>query len=176
MRFRHIVLGAVALSSIILTGCGTTEAVNPPWFSVNNANQTVDLTIAAGTNSTNGFANFNGYANGQMTVDIPVGYTVQVHFVNDGGIPFDFGIYNSVNKLAFPGAGASVSSMVNDSGAGVFPGQSSNFKFVASQVGDYRMENLLLRIDDQTRPENFGMWDWFDVTNGGTPQVVVSNS
>ncbi len=169
-------LGAIALSSVGLTGCGTTQAVNPPWFSVNNTTQTVNLTVAAGTNSVNGYANFNGYANGQMTVDVPAGYTVKVHFVNDGGIPFDIGIYNSVDKLAFSGAGASVSSMVNNSGAGVFPGQSKNFQFVASQVGNYRMQDLLLRIDAQSRPENFGMWDWFDVTNGGTPQVVVSNS
>ncbi|MHB1627181.1 MAG: sulfocyanin-like copper-binding protein [Bacilli bacterium] len=179
MKLVYGLAGVIAASSLILSGCGTNSAgavINPSWLTVNKSKRTVNLTVDAGVTSANGWANFNGYANGLMTVDIPVGYKVRLNFQNTGGIPFDIGIYNSVNRLAFPHAGMSVSAMVNDSSAGVFPGQSQTFTFVASKVGAYRMENLLDRIDAQSRPENFGMWDWFNVTPGGSPRVLVSSS
>ncbi|MHB1685430.1 MAG: sulfocyanin-like copper-binding protein [Bacilli bacterium] len=179
MKFVYGLAGLIATTGLILTGCGTNIAstvIKPSWFAVNTAQHTVRLTVDAGVTSANGWANFNGYANGLMTVDIPVGYKVKLNFQNTGGIPFGVGIYNSVNRLAFPNAGMSVSAMVNNSAAGVFPGQSQTFTFVASKVGAYRMENLLDRIDAQSRPENFGMWDWFNVTAGGTPHVLVSGS
>ncbi|MCY0875514.1 MAG: sulfocyanin-like copper-binding protein [Firmicutes bacterium] len=168
---------AAAGAVLLLSGCGTTTTTlaSSPWLKVDSAAHTVDLTLDAGLTSVNGWANFNGYANGNMAVNIPVGYKVNVTMNNDGGIPFEVGVYNGGNHLAFPGAGMSVSAMVANSAAGVFPGQSEQFSFVASKVGHYEIENLLDRIDAQTRPENFGMWDVLNVVSGGPSSITVQN-
>ncbi len=171
----YTALGATALCAGLLSGCGTLQTIAVPWLRVDAATKTVDLTLSAGSNSVNGYANFNGYANGQMTIQVPLGYRVNVMFNNKGGIPFEFGVYNQFQQLAFQGAGVSVPAMLANAGAGVFPGQSATWHFTASKVGSYRIENLLDRIDQQTRPENFGMWVRFDVVHRGTPHVMVNN-
>lgn len=162
---------------LLLTGCGTTTTTvaSSPWLSIDPATHTAKLTLDAGLTSVNGWANFNGYANGQMEINIPVGYKVDVTMNNDGGIPFEAGVYTANNELAFPGSGFSVAFMVANSSAGVFPGQSEQFSFVASKVGQYEIENLLDRIDAQKRPENFGMWDVLNVVPGSAGSVAIQN-
>ncbi|MHB1956439.1 MAG: sulfocyanin-like copper-binding protein [Sulfobacillus sp.] len=171
----YAALGAAALGAGLLSGCGTVQTIAVPWLHTDTAAKTVALTLNAGYNSANGYANFNGYANGQMTIQVPLGYRVLVTYNNVGGIPFGFGVYNQFQQLAFNGAGDSVSSMLANAGAGVLPGQHAKWQFTASKTGSYRIENLLDRIDQQTRPENFGMWVRFDVVRGGAPKVTVSN-
>jgi len=174
-RNKTLALGVLAAGSLLLSGCGSTQQAltSPSWLKVNAANHTATLVLTAGLDSVNGWANFNGYANGQMTVQIPEGYKVTMIMNNNGGIPFDAGVYTVGNHVAFPGSANSVSSLVANSAAGVFPGQSEQFTFVASKAGKYEIENLLDRIDWQTKPENFGMWDWLVVTPGSTAGAIV---
>lgn len=176
-RPRNLVWLAAGCGLLLLTGCGATPTTlaSSPWLVVNSSARTATLTLDAGLTSANGWANFNGYANGQMQVNIPVGYKVNLIMNNDGGIPFEAGVYTATNNLAFPGSGLSVPFLVANSSSGVFPGQSEQFTFVASKTGSYQIENLLDRVDDQTKPENFGMWDVLNVVPGNTGSIVVQN-
>jgi len=176
-RKRIAGMAAVLAAGALLAGCGTQQATpqSVNWLKVNPATHTATLMLTAGLDAVNGWANFNGYANGQMAVNIPTGYKVTMIMQNNGGIPFEAGVYTVNNHVAFPGSANSVSSLVANSAAGVFPGQSEQFTFVASKPGRYEIENLLDRIDGQTNPENFGMWDWFNVVSSGTGGVTVES-
>lgn len=173
---RKLGIGSALAGCLLVSGCGVSETTlsSSPWLHIDSTTHTATVILDAGLTSVNGWANFDGYANGQMAVNIPVGYKVKLIMNNDGGIPFDAGVYTVSNHVAFAGSANSVSSLVSNSAAGVFPGQSERFSFVASKVGRYEIENLLDRIDYQTKPENFGMWDWFNVVPAdNTGSVVV---
>lgn len=167
---------AVAIGAgLLLTGCGNaTTNAHPKWMTVNKATKTVNLTVKGGLTRNNERQNFNGYANGQMTIKIPVGYTVHVKFINDGGIPEDIGIYTpKSHQLAFKKAGDSIQAITENPTAGAYPGHSLSFTFQANKVGTYRIENLLNRFPEfpKNAQHATGDWDVFQVTNGGSPSV-----
>ncbi|QQE77498.1 sulfocyanin-like copper-binding protein [Alicyclobacillus sp. SO9] len=169
---------AVAIGAgLLLTGCGNaTTNAHPKWMKVDTATKTVNLTIKGGSTRNNERQNFNGYANGQMQINIPVGYTVHVKFINDGGIPEDIGIYTpKSHQLAFKNAGDSIKAIVANPGAGAYPGHSLKFTFTADKVGTYRMMNLLNRFPQfpNNTQHGTGDWDVFKVTPGGSPSVQI---
>ncbi|MFN2433634.1 MAG: sulfocyanin-like copper-binding protein [Gemmatimonadota bacterium] len=74
------------------TGAGTagrdTLPGEPEWMSVDEAQKTVRFDVVAGKDATNSAWNFNGYANGDMTITVPQGWTVVMTFSNrDGDVP-----------------------------------------------------------------------------------------
>ena len=159
---------------LLLSGCGTNAASSASsWMQVNTATKTVKLTVDEGYNNTNGFLNFNGYAYGQMTVTVPLGYRVAVTVTNDGGMPAEFGIYNANDNLVFQGSGDSVTEILGNPGGGIFPGESETYRFVAAKPGTFMMANLIDRIPGKGQQDN-GMWDTFRVVQGGAPGVSVS--
>jgi len=176
MRRNVVVSCLVSVVALMGTaGCGSTNgAVNPSWMKVDSANMKVTLNLEAGYNQTNGSENFNGYANGQMVVTIPVGYHVTVNYGNGAGIPMDIGVYDSNNQLAFKGAGDSISDITLNPTSGVYPGQSETLNFTVDQTGTYKIENLLTRFPEDTQTQqDTGMWDVLQVVQSGTPSIQV---
>lgn len=187
---KRVLLAAAAAASLALTGCGqgpaalsarlslnpyTRRPVHPvAMLSSDPSARTATLIVDAGYNSTNDWANFNGYANGQMTVTIPLGYQVHIEFTNDAGIPYDLGVYTASGQLAFPGAGNSVQELADNASAGVLPGESETLSFSASSLGHFRMESLLYRFPNNTPSRTaMGMWAAFNVVPSGNPEVTV---
>ncbi len=159
---------------LMLSGCGTYASTSTSaWVKVDAARKTIMLTLDEGYNSTNNYLNFNGYAHGQMTVTVPLGYKVTVKVANEGGIPAEFGIYNANNQLVFKGAGDSIAQILGNPAGGILPGNSETYHFVASKPGDFKMANLIDRIAGKGQQAN-GMWDNFQVVSGGAPGVSVS--
>lgn len=64
------------------------ETLTPSWMKAYAEAKTVTIELVAGWNANNGALNYNGYYKGDVTVVIPMGWTVEVDFRNhDGMLP-----------------------------------------------------------------------------------------
>lgn len=175
---RRIILsgGILALPTVLMTGCGTVTNSTPSSLMVTNPTaRTADIYLITGYNRNNLWNNFNGYANGKLSVTVPVGYKVALHVTNDGGVPYDVGVYTKDQQLAFSGAGNSLSDYVQNPSAGIMPGSSVTYSFVANRIGDYQLADLLyLFPSHQPTRLPIGMWGEFHVTSTGTPHVTTT--
>lgn len=178
MRFGKIaMLGAVMVSGMtVLAGCGSQQTnLTSKFMTVDPTTQTVKINLVAGYNEANDNQNFDGYANGQMTISVPEGYNVELDVSDNGGIPADVGVYTSSKKLAFPGAGDSIGTLFSNAVAGLSPGQSETLKFVPDATGTYQLanyDNRFMQLGDNAY-QNMGMWAVFKVTNGGSPSITA---
>ena len=180
----------LALGAVALFGCGSDEEDDRPasepdpatmvdaaastampadWISVDDATRTVGITLVAGETDANNRWNFNGYANGETTVVVPVGYTVTVNFENR-----DPAHYHSVGVLAkvasyppifddatpvFDGAiTPNATSMTESTAPG---GGTESITFVASAAGEYAL------VCPVPAHAVTGMWIGFEVSESG---------
>jgi hypothetical protein len=169
-RFGFII--SIAAVGLLLASCSPALATTPlkagaVLTSVNPTGKTVRLIlIATYTNNYGGF-NFDGYGAGEMTLRIPIGWTVDVTCKNDSTAltqscaVVDLSISPTGGPIAF--AGANTPNPAN----GLAYGASATFSFVASKIGRYRVACLV------SGHEADGMWDWLIVTPGGRPSVSV---
>jgi len=170
VNLRHLASGIVAASVVLAAGAGAfahpkpkphARPAAPSVVKTIAAKKTVVFTVNAGQGAGNSGMNFDGYANGQMTVTVPTGWTVDVVFKNVGGLPHSVVFepfkenMNSQNPLpAFKGA-QSPSPV-----AGTAPGSGANFHFVANKAGKYRI------ICAYPGHAALGMWDVLMVKPG----------
>jgi hypothetical protein len=164
-------LGLVA--AIGLSACGSTGASAPmkpsEILTFDAITMTVHLELdASATSAFSGF-NFDGYGGGAMTVRVPVGWTVNVTCRNDSTVlTHSCAIVDGGPLTVTGGAVAFQGASIPNATSGLVFGASAGFTFVTSKVGTYRIDCLV------TAHELDGMWDWFVVTQGGRPDVVVS--
>src|SRR2546422_7790736 len=59
---------------------------DPAWLSYDAATKTVNFHLIAGLTGLNGALNFNGFRDGGLTLTVPVGWTVVMHFRNHDGM------------------------------------------------------------------------------------------
>ena len=130
--------------------------------------RTVDITSRAAYAGISGEMNFDGYANGRLTLHVPYGWLVSVTCVNDSHLLLhscavvpDVPATLGARPLAFPEASSP------DPTTGSRPGTSTTFEFVANHVGSYRIACLVHghEID--------GMWDYLVVEQGVSPSATV---
>src|SRR5437016_13088832 len=57
-------------------------AVDPLWLQVDSVTKTVTFQLVAGLTGLNGALNFNGFRDGGLTLTVPLGWTVVMHFRN----------------------------------------------------------------------------------------------
>jgi sulfocyanin len=77
--------------------------LTPSWMKVDTAAKHVALDIVAGFNANNGALNFNGYFAGDMSVIVPIGWTVTIHFRNnDAMLPHSLVVTKAFTKGHFP--------------------------------------------------------------------------
>src|SRR5712691_10169109 len=134
------------------------------WLSFNKAAKTVNLRLIAAYNDAYGGYNFNGYGKGQVLVEVPQGWRVNVHCVNNSSsMLHSCAIVRGVGGTvpAFPGASSATPQ------AGLPPRHSVAFSFAAARVGSYRIACLV------PGHELAGMWDAFDVAHRRLPAVVL---
>lgn len=122
------------------------------------AGRTVEFTLVAGKTGANGTLNFNGYARGMMTVTVPAGWRVVVHYRNGSALRHSFDVIPYTGKQpdnAPPPvfAGASTKDLV--SGIGV--GREETISFVAGRPGKYE---FLCGVLGHALA---GMWDYLVV-------------
>jgi len=146
------------------------------WFRVDEANQSVHMTITAGSVSDAiGYWNFNGGTNGDMTITVPEGFTVVIDFKNDDpNMAHSLGISATTSgfgamiqpDVAFEGALTSNPTSMVDA---TMPGQEESITFVASAAGDYAM---VCYIPGHAAT---GMWIYFNVSADGSYGVLGGN-
>ncbi len=123
------------------------------------AGKTVGLDLIAGKTSANSNLNFNGYAKGAMTITVPVGWTVVVHYKNNTAARHSFVVIDYTGKQPDKGIppvfkGATTRDPVDGVGAG----HEETITFVADRAGKYEFMCGVLGHAFS------GMWDFLVVS------------
>jgi plastocyanin len=136
--------------------------VRPVATATPQQSPTPTLKLEAGSEDANRGLNFDGKYKGQMVVTVPLGWTVNIKFSNQGSINHSAAVVTASGTTpVFAGASTP------DPTVGTAPGQAAPFTFTASKVGSYRIACLL------PGHEGLGMWDSFVVASGGLPSVKL---
>lgn len=141
-RIRHLLAG---IALVLLGTAGNVQpaaskAAAPPWMRVDAAHKRVSFTVTAAQGGANGTLNFNGYANGQMTVTVPTGWRVHIDFVNSGAgaLPHSLEVIRDSGKIPPQGITPAIAKAVSrDLIDGVPPQQTDAFDFTAAPAGRY---------------------------------------
>jgi sulfocyanin len=165
---------AVVIAGATLAGCGSSAATKPlpnsQILRYDPTDTTVHLQLLASeTDTFNGF-NFDGYADGEMRIDIPVGWTVDVTCENESTALTHSCAIVTANSLspeggtiAFPGA--TTPNPVN----GLKYHETASFSFLATKAGTYRIDCMVIGHEVD------GMWDWLTITSRGRPSITTQN-
>ena len=140
-----------------LASSATPSSSNGQYMTVDSTTQTVNLML-----NITGFS-FDGYSNGQMTVNVPQGRKVNVQCNNQTTSPHSCAV---VAEATSTGPAFSGGSTTNPT-TGLQPGASQSFAFMAGMAGQYRIACLVPGHEDA------GMWDNFVVTSSGSPSVTT---
>ena len=159
----------LTLGAVALFGCGNGEESSPDpateadaaatadaapsatmaadWISVDDAARTVGIALVVGESEVNNRWNFNGYANGEATVVVPVGYTVTINFENQDpvhhhsvGVLAKEAIYPAIFDDVTPVFDGAMTSNATSMTAATAPGGGTeSITFVASEAGEYAL-------------------------------------
>ena len=142
---------------------------------IDSAAHTVTLDIVAGSDATNNNWNFNGYANGNYTVEVPQGATVTINFSNnDANMGHSIGVANKPSgpwpatpdpTPVFDGAVTSNPTSMTES---TMAGESETITFTADTAGEYA---LVCYVPGHATA---GMWINFNVVAGGGEAAAAS--
>ena len=76
------------------------QAIDPSWLSADATSRTATFDLIAGLSGANGALNFNGFRDGGVTLTVPLGWTVLMHFRNhDGMLPHSAEVIDTVHPL-----------------------------------------------------------------------------
>ena len=152
-----LAVGAVVCAAV---GCGSPPASSSrpqaPLVTWSAAKHVVQWTVVAGGSGQNGGMNFDGYANGDMTLVVPIGWRVALKFQNASLMPHSAMVVPygdrerasfDASMLAFPGAETPNPSQ------GEPKGTQHELVFTASRVGTYA---LVCAVPGHALA---GMWD-----------------
>jgi hypothetical protein len=103
---RLMLLGA-AMAAVVTLCVASLAAVEgetkPSWMTVDQKARLVGLNIIAAWNPNNGGLNYNGYYSGDMTVVLPVGWSVEIQFKNqDAMLPHSLVVTKAYAPDEFP--------------------------------------------------------------------------
>src|SRR5215467_1336984 len=80
------VLGVLARA--LVAQSDSPHLIDSTWLSTDVATRTVQFQLIAGYSGLNGALNFNGFGDGGLTLRVPAGWHVVLHFTNrDGMLP-----------------------------------------------------------------------------------------
>lgn len=144
------------------------------WFQIDEASQTVTLNLVAGSTTDNNSWNFNGFYNGNATVTVPEGYTVNVNFSNsDANMAHSVGVDERTGNFPpnmadpTPVFAGGISADPTSLTSATMPGESESFSFVADAAGEY---TLVCYIPGHAVT---GMWIHFNVSADGSSGVTT---
>jgi sulfocyanin len=181
MALGAMVLGSGGIVGVATHATGAHAASTPVW--VTTQGRVVRLNLIAGYGSANAGFNFDGAAHGQMTVTIPLGYTVDATFTNQAQgaqhnvvvIPYTRSLPAGASAPAFAGAASPRQRFGQGGGPGSAP-TALKFSFTANKAGSYM---LICGIAGHALA---GMWDNLVVSSTaktasvtfGTPKTATT--
>ncbi len=97
------------------------------------------MTLIVGASNANGSFNFNGFSNGTMTLTIPAGWTVVVHYQNISPLRHSFDVipYTGKQPDAPPPPPVFKGAATRDPVNGIGAGKKETITFVAEKAGRY---------------------------------------
>jgi len=128
-----------ALRGLTVGALAATVIVMAPQASVRGAaKHSVEFAITAGENKSNKTMNFNGLNRGALTITVPAGWEVVVHFENAGALNHSLAVLPAGGHQ-HPEAAAPVFSgaTTSDYSAGLSKGAKETITFEASKAGSY---------------------------------------
>ena len=133
------------------------------WFHVDEAGESVHMTITAGATDAKNYWNYNGAADGSMTITVPEGFTVMIDFRNnDPYMAHSLGISATTSGFGAMIEPVAVFEGAMTSNPASMPGEEESITFVASAAGDYAM---VCYIPGHAAT---GMWIYFNVSADGS--------
>jgi sulfocyanin len=174
---RRVLIAALAAATTALVAAGrgsglrVSAAGGPSWMKVDAASRHVSFAVVAAQGGANGTLNFNGYANGRMTVMVPAGWHVHIDLENSGAgaLPHSLEVIREVHPVPHQGIVPAIpKAETGDLITGVPPQQRDSLDFVAAPAGSY------LWFCGVPTHGTQGMWDRFVVSAGAKlPSVRV---
>jgi hypothetical protein len=94
LAWAAVPLAAAAQDATAATG------VDRAWLAADTTTRTMTFQLIAGLTGLNGALNFNGFRDGGLTLTVPLGWTVVMHFRNhDGMLPHSAEVIDDVHPL-----------------------------------------------------------------------------
>ena len=114
-------------------------AIDPSWLQYDTTTGIVTFELVAGLTGLNGALNFNGFRDGELTLTVPLGSTVVMHFRNhDGLLPHSAEVIPDTHPIplgpvppAFPRA------VTLRLAEGLVSEQRDDIRFIADKGGSY---------------------------------------
>ena len=146
-KYRSVsfVVGALAfpwaaspLATVAQTAAPPT-AIDPTWLAADTATRTATFQLIAGLTGLNRALNFNGFSDGGLTLTVPLGWTVVMHFRNhDGMLPHSAEVIDDVHPLPTqPVTPAFARAETVRLAEGLPSEQMDDIRFVADKGGSY---------------------------------------
>src|SRR5579875_2266810 len=88
-------------SSTSPAGAGVSSATT--FYTLDKTPKTLDLNLLSSDMSQNSGLNFNGFANGELVVTVPTGWTVKISYTNKESMPHSIGITDWSDRNAGTG-------------------------------------------------------------------------
>ncbi len=151
------------------------KRIAPDWVSVEAESRKVSLYIVAGLTTANSAWNFNGYANGEMTITVPLDWQVEIRFTSrDANFPHSIGIVEIEEEMPISGDQATIAlprAFSLKFSRGFLGPKEDVFGFKANRAGRFM---IICGVPPHGRG---GMWDYFVVSEEITePYVEVRES
>jgi Sulfocyanin (SoxE) domain len=114
-------------------------AIAPAWLAADTATRTASFQLIAGLTGLNGALNYNGFRDGGLTLTVPLGWTVVMHFRNhDGMLPHSAEVIDDVHPLPTqPVTPAFARAATVRLAEGLASEQTDDIRFVADKGGSY---------------------------------------
>jgi sulfocyanin len=168
-------LVATALLLVAVPAAAQSDHLTPSWMTIDAAKKHVTLDIVAGFNANNSALNFNGYYAGDMTLVVPAGWSVDIHFSNnDAMLPHSLVVTKPYAKDAFPNTMgvdqvAIPRAYTDNPDQGIPAPKTDTASFTAKPPGDYYF------ICGASGHGLAGMWTKFEVDPAATaPYITIA--
>jgi len=113
-------------------------AVDSSWLHFDAAAKTVDFDLLSGLTTAFAGLNFNGFRSGGLTLTVPAGWTVTLHFENrDPNLPHSAEVAPGGDLPSGPVKPAFSGAATRALDVGLAPGESQDVTFVAEKAGSY---------------------------------------
>lgn len=134
-----IALEAVAQSPSPPPPSQNVQKIDPAWLRADTVTRTAEFDLTAGLTGYRGALNFNGYADGQLALIVPLGWTVVMHFKNhDAVLPHSAEVIPDTKPLPLgpvdPAFDRAVTIKLMQ---GLQAREADDIRFVANRVGTF---------------------------------------
>jgi hypothetical protein len=147
------------------------QPLDPQWLSSNVAAKTVHFQLIAGLTGLNGALNFNGFADGDLTLVIPSGWNVEIDFFNhDGMLPHSAAVVAGTLPIQPAPAESTIRGAYTVRlTQGLPPLGKDTMRFTADPSGDYFI------LCGGPGPPTGGMWIRLQISGTAEEPKMITN-